>query len=86
MRHFAQTHKLSLSEIWFIGDDVQDLEAMDIVAWAAAPADARPRSPPLKQDCVASRRPAAMERSVKYSTPFLRTKKRTPDAQGDQAF
>jgi len=42
VRHFAQTHRLSLPEICFIGDDVQDLPAMDIVGLAAAPADARP--------------------------------------------
>ena len=54
MRHFAQTHKLSLSEICFIGDDVQDLEAMDIVGLAAAPADAQPAAR-LKADYVASR-------------------------------
>ena len=41
VRHFAETHKLRLSEICFIGDDVQDLEAMEIVGLAAAPADAQ---------------------------------------------
>lgn len=42
VRDFAKAHQLSLSEICFIGDDVQDLQAMGIVGLAAAPADARP--------------------------------------------
>lgn len=42
VRDFSQRHHLSLSEICFVGDDVQDLPAMAIVGLAVAPADAQP--------------------------------------------
>ena len=41
VRDFAQGNGLELSEICFIGDDVNDLPAMDICGLSAAPADAR---------------------------------------------
>jgi 3-deoxy-D-manno-octulosonate 8-phosphate phosphatase (KDO 8-P phosphatase) len=40
LREFAQRHALDCSEIAFIGDDVNDLDAMKLCGLAAAPADA----------------------------------------------
>lgn len=42
LRAFCQRRGLALSEICFMGDDVNDLAAMDIAGVAASPADARP--------------------------------------------
>src|SRR5579863_8559283 len=39
---FARRQGLSLAEICFMGDDVNDLAAMELAGLAAAPADARP--------------------------------------------
>ena len=41
LRAFAERCQLALEEICFMGDDVNDLEAMEIAGLAAAPADAR---------------------------------------------
>jgi 3-deoxy-D-manno-octulosonate 8-phosphate phosphatase (KDO 8-P phosphatase) len=40
LRSFAEKHSLSLSEICFMGNDVNDLEAMRLAGFSAAPADA----------------------------------------------
>jgi 3-deoxy-D-manno-octulosonate 8-phosphate phosphatase (KDO 8-P phosphatase) len=42
LRAFAQRHKLALEEICFMGDDVNDVGAMELAGLSAAPADARP--------------------------------------------
>ena len=42
LRAFAGRHQLALQEICFMGDDVNDLAAMELAGLAAAPADARP--------------------------------------------
>ena len=42
LRTFAERHRLSLDEICFIGDDVNDLPALAIAGLSACPADARP--------------------------------------------
>ena len=42
LRAFAERHQLQLREICFMGDDVNDLAAMEISGMAVAPADARP--------------------------------------------
>src|SRR5580704_12189629 len=42
LRSFADRRGLALSEITFMGDDVNDLEAMEIAGLAAAPANAVP--------------------------------------------
>lgn len=42
LRGFAERNQLQLNEICFMGDDVNDLAAMEIAGLAAAPADARP--------------------------------------------
>ena len=39
---FAERNHLALDEICFMGDDVNDLAAMDLAGMSAAPADARP--------------------------------------------
>lgn len=39
---FAERHQLPLAEICFMGDDVNDLAAMDAAGMSAAPADAQP--------------------------------------------
>lgn len=40
LREFAAAQSLELSEICFMGDDVNDLSAMEIAGFTAAPADA----------------------------------------------
>ncbi|MGA7648973.1 MAG: HAD family hydrolase [Terriglobales bacterium] len=42
LRTFAEKHGLRLQEICFIGDDVNDLPALNIAGLSACPADARP--------------------------------------------
>jgi len=42
LRAFAERNGLRLDEICFMGDDVNDVAAMEIAGLAAAPADARP--------------------------------------------
>jgi len=42
LRAFAERNRLQLDEICFMGDDVNDLGAMEIAGMSAAPADARP--------------------------------------------
>jgi len=42
LREFARRNQLDLGEICFMGDDVNDLAAMEIAGMSAAPADARP--------------------------------------------
>lgn len=41
LRSFADRNRIPMSEICFMGDDVNDLPAMEIAGLAAAPADAR---------------------------------------------
>jgi 3-deoxy-D-manno-octulosonate 8-phosphate phosphatase (KDO 8-P phosphatase) len=55
LRNLAQRRSLDLSEICFMGDDVNDLEAMEIAGFAAAPADARPAA--LHKAAFVARRP-----------------------------
>ncbi|MFC6644713.1 KdsC family phosphatase [Granulicella cerasi] len=40
LREFAEAHALNLDQIAFVGDDVNDLPAMELAALAACPADA----------------------------------------------
>ena len=47
LRAFTERRRLALNEVIFMGDDVNDLEAMDIAGLAAAPANAMP--PALKK-------------------------------------
>ena len=42
LRAFAERRDLALSEVAFMGDDVNDVEAMEIAGVAAAPANAAP--------------------------------------------
>jgi len=42
LQEFAEKHKLELSEVCFIGDDVNDIAAMGIAGVSVAPADAHP--------------------------------------------
>ena len=42
LREFASAQSLELHEICFMGDDVNDLPALEIAGLAAAPADAQP--------------------------------------------
>jgi 3-deoxy-D-manno-octulosonate 8-phosphate phosphatase (KDO 8-P phosphatase) len=42
LRTLAENHHLHLEEICFMGDDVNDISALEIAGLAAAPADARP--------------------------------------------
>jgi 3-deoxy-D-manno-octulosonate 8-phosphate phosphatase (KDO 8-P phosphatase) len=54
LRSFAERRGLALSDIGFMGDDVNDLEAMEIAGLAAAPANAVP-AVRLKAAFVASK-------------------------------
>jgi len=42
VRHFAAQHELELAEVCFIGDDVNDVSALEICGLAVAPAGAQP--------------------------------------------
>lgn len=42
LRRFADRARLALSEICFMGDDVNDIAAMQLAGFAAAPANAQP--------------------------------------------
>ncbi len=42
LREFAASHELSLDDICFVGDDVNDVPALAIAGFAATPADAHP--------------------------------------------
>ncbi len=42
LRAFAQDHQLELSEICFMGDDINDLPALELAGFAVAPANAHP--------------------------------------------
>ena len=42
LRSFAERHNLNLADVCFIGDDVNDLSALEVAGMAAAPANARP--------------------------------------------
>lgn len=42
LRAFAERHRLKLDEVCFMGDDVNDLAAMELAGVSAAPANARP--------------------------------------------
>jgi 3-deoxy-D-manno-octulosonate 8-phosphate phosphatase (KDO 8-P phosphatase) len=42
LRAFATAVDIPLSQIGFMGDDVNDIDAMQIAGWSAAPADAHP--------------------------------------------
>jgi 3-deoxy-D-manno-octulosonate 8-phosphate phosphatase (KDO 8-P phosphatase) len=42
LRAFTQRRGLTLSDVTFMGDDINDVEAMEIAGHAAAPADAMP--------------------------------------------
>jgi len=49
LREFAATHGLALDEICFMGDDVNDIAALEIAGLAAAPANAQPAVTPKCQ-------------------------------------
>ncbi len=55
LRSFAERRRLALSEVCFMGDDVNDLEAMRIAGLAAAPAGAVPAV--LKEASFVSAKP-----------------------------
>ena len=42
LRAFAQRHDLPLEDVCFMGDDVNDIGAMEIAGFSAAPANAQP--------------------------------------------
>ena len=42
LRSFAERHNLNLADVCFMGDDVNDLSALEVAGMAAAPANARP--------------------------------------------
>ena len=42
LHSFAERHNLNLADVCFMGDDVNDLSALEVAGMAAAPANARP--------------------------------------------
>ena len=44
LRKFATNRGFDLTEIAFMGDDINDLAAMRLAGWCAAPADAHPQA------------------------------------------
>jgi 3-deoxy-D-manno-octulosonate 8-phosphate phosphatase (KDO 8-P phosphatase) len=56
LREFAASHSLSMDEICFMGDDVNDLSAMELAGFTAAPADAHESV--LKVVKLVTKRPA----------------------------
>ena len=42
IQEFSETASISLEEICFVGDDVNDLSAMTLAGYSAAPSDAHP--------------------------------------------
>jgi 3-deoxy-D-manno-octulosonate 8-phosphate phosphatase (KDO 8-P phosphatase) len=42
LREFAARRELALTEVCFVGDDVNDLGAIALAGYSAAPADAHP--------------------------------------------
>lgn len=42
LREFAEKNKLDLSEVCYIGDDINDLPAIEIAGFSVAPANAQP--------------------------------------------
>jgi 3-deoxy-D-manno-octulosonate 8-phosphate phosphatase (KDO 8-P phosphatase) len=40
LRAFANAHRIGLGDVGFMGDDVNDLDAIRLAGWSAAPADA----------------------------------------------
>lgn len=53
LRSFVQKHNIALSEVCFMGDDVNDLNAMALVGLSAAPANAQ-EAVKLKANLVTS--------------------------------
>ena len=45
LRAFAEKNGLELAAICFMGDDVNDLSAMELAGFGAAPANAQPSGP-----------------------------------------
>ena len=56
LREFAATQSLNMDEICFMGDDVNDLSAMELAGFTAAPADAHESV--LKVVKLVTKRPA----------------------------
>ena len=42
LRHYAERQGFAISEICFMGDDINDLPALELAGFSAAPADAQP--------------------------------------------
>jgi len=49
LQTFSEHHRLSMQQICFIGDDLNDLPALKIVGLSACPADARPA---IREHCL----------------------------------
>ena len=49
LRLFAEHYQLAMHEVCFMGDDVNDLAAMELAGLSAAPADARPA---VRDKCI----------------------------------
>ena len=56
LREFALRHDVGLDEVCFIGDDVNDVSALEICGLAVAPADAHPAA--LARAAVVTTRPS----------------------------
>jgi len=65
---FSERHGLRLQEICFIGDDVNDLPALNIVGLSACPADARPS---IQEKCQVVTKLAAGNGAVREVVDML---------------
>jgi len=64
LRDFATRHRLELSEVCFIGDDINDVAAMKIGGLAVAPAGAQPDAEAAATIVTAARGGAGCVREV----------------------
>ena len=74
LRTFSERHGLPLQEICFIGDDVNDLPALNIVGLSACPADARPS---IREHCQVVTKLAGGNGAVREVVDMLLASART---------
>jgi 3-deoxy-D-manno-octulosonate 8-phosphate phosphatase (KDO 8-P phosphatase) len=80
LRALAGKHNFPLAEICFMGDDVNDLEAMGIAGLAAAPADARPAA--LKNAAFVATKNGGNGAVRELIDAILQAKAAAPSVQG----
>ena len=79
LRTFSEQHGVQLQEICFIGDDVNDLPALNIVGLGACPADARPS---VRENCQVVTKLAGGNGAVREVVDMLLGSARTAKKPG----